>query len=138
MASNKRILIWAPVHASLIALALFAIQFLLKFGFGGSNVVSTYLPIATLVVPVIGFTLIALWNRTTRRMSVLLAAGALAIGLTCWQFFFAAQSDAGGHAQLVVSDAVIVLSMIVAITVQAALGLGVAVVIHYFGERREV
>jgi len=134
---NKRMLIWALVHASLIALALFGIQYLLRLGFAGPSAVSSYLPIATLVVPVIGFTLVALRHRTTCRMSVLLAAGIFATGLACWQLFFAAQSAGGGDAQLGLSEAVIVLSILVAIAVQAALGLGIAVAIHYVGARRK-
>jgi len=134
---NKRTLVWALVHASLIALALIGVQFLLKVGFSGSRAVSSYLPIATLVVPVIGFALVALRHRTTRLMSVLLAAGVFATGLTCWQLFFAAKSAAGGHAQLALSDGVIALSLVVAIAVQAALGLGIAVAIHYFSARRK-
>lgn len=130
-------LLWALVHASLIALALFGIQFLLKVGIAGSGTMSSYLPIATLVVPVIGFTLVALWQRTTRLKRVLLAAGVFATGLTCWQLLFAAKSAAGGHAQLAIADGVIVLSMVVAIAVQAALGLGIAVAIHYFRARRK-
>lgn len=91
MLINKRMLLWALVHASLIALTLFGIQFLLRFGFSGSRAVSSYLPIATLVVPVIGFALVALRHRTVRLMSVLLAAGVFATGLTSWQLFFRRQ-----------------------------------------------